>query len=156
MFVAPTLKGLPPQVIKAFSMLQRFVAPVIILAVSVWIDFNCFFESEEQLSHTESLYSSRGHMYDMYIFSSDFLLTLNLRALRRLSLVQALSDILLTWSVHVHVLEKMRPRRLWLVVSSKMVPFIKREGCWTGFNLPKKIIDKVLLGLNVTSQEFVH
>ena len=137
-------------------MLQSFVAPVIILAASVWIDSYCFFESEEQLSHTESLYSSRGGMYVMYIFSSDFLLTLNLRALRRLSLVQALSDILLTWSVHVHVLEKVRPRWLWLVVSSMMVPFIKREGCWTGFNLRVKIIDKVLLGLNVTSQEFAH
>ena len=59
--------------------------------------FQLFFESEEQLSHTESLYSSRGCMYDVYNFSSDFLLTLNLRALGRLSLAQALSDILLTW-----------------------------------------------------------
>ena len=108
-------------------MLQSFVAPVIILAASVWIHSNCFFESEEQLSHTESLYSRRGRMYDMYIFSSDFLLILNLRALRRLILVQALSDIPLTRSVHVHVLEKVRPRCLWLVVSSMMVPFIKKR-----------------------------
>ena len=95
-------------------------------------------------------------MYDMYIFSSDFLLTLNLRALRRSSLVQALSDIQLTGSVHVHVLAKVRPRCLWLVVSSMMVSFKKREGCWTGFNLRIKIIDKVLLELNVTSKEFAH
>ena len=43
-------------------MLQSFVAPTIILAASVWIAPNCFFESGEQLSHTESLYSSRGRM----------------------------------------------------------------------------------------------
>ena len=96
------------------------------------------------------------YIYDMYIFSSDFLLTLNLRLLRRLSLVQILSDILLTWSVRMHVLEKVRPRCLWLVVSLMVLPFIKREGCWTGFNLREKIIDAVLFGLNVTSQEFAH
>ena len=60
-------------------------------------------------------------------FSGDFLLTLNLRALKRLSIVLALSGMLLTWSVHVYVLEKVIPRCLWLVVSSMMVPFIKRE-----------------------------
>ena len=41
---------------------QSFVAPTIILAASVWIASNCFFEPVEQLSHTESLYSSRGRM----------------------------------------------------------------------------------------------
>ena len=46
----------------------------------------------------------------MYTFSGDFLLTLNLSALKRLSLVQTLSDILLKWSVHAHVLAKVRPR----------------------------------------------
>ena len=48
------------------------------------------------------------------------------------------SDAVLTWSVHVHVLEKSRPRCLWLVVSSMMVPFIKR---WTRLDLPEKIIE---------------
>ena len=38
------------------------------------------------------------------------------------------SDIVLTWSVHVHVLEKVRPKCLWLVFSSMMVPFIKETG----------------------------
>ena len=38
------------------------------------------------------------------------------------------SDIVLTWSVHVHVLEKVRPRCLWLVVSSMMMLFIKETG----------------------------
>ena len=65
-------------------MLHSFVAPAIILAASVWIDSNRFFESEEQLSNTVSLYSIRGRMYDIYIFSSNFLLTLNLRALLRI------------------------------------------------------------------------
>ena len=71
-----------------------------------------------------------GRKYDMYIFSSDFLLTLNLRTFKRLS--QALSDIVLTWYIHLHVLEKVRPRCLWLVVSSMMrsciSKLLKRKG----------------------------
>ena len=85
-----------PSSTKSFSMLQSFVAPETILADSVWIASNCVFDSDEQLSHTESLYSSNGRMNEMYNFSSDFLLTLNLRALKRLTLVQAFRDILLT------------------------------------------------------------
>ena len=55
-----------------------------------------------------------------------FLLTLNLRTLKRLSLVKALSDIVLTLSVHEHILEKVRPRCLWFVVSSIMVLFLTK------------------------------
>ena len=55
-------------------MLQSFVAPVIILAASVWIDSNCFFESEEQLSHTESLYLSRGGIWFKHILFDQSLL----------------------------------------------------------------------------------
>ena len=95
-------------------MLQSFVAPETILADSVWIPSNCFFDSGEQfgeqLSHTESLYSSIGRMNEMYNFSSYFLLTLNLRALKRLTLVQAFRDVLLTCSFHVQVLENVRPK----------------------------------------------
>ena len=79
---------------------------------SVWIASNCFFDSDEQLSHTESLYSSNGRMNEMYNFSSDFLLTLNLRALKRLTLVQAFRDILLTCSFQVQVFENVRPKCL--------------------------------------------
>ena len=89
-------------------MLQSFVAPETILADSVWIASNCFFDSDEQLSHTESLYISNGRMNELYNFSSDFLLTINLRALKRLTLVQAFRDILLTCSFHVQVLENVR------------------------------------------------
>ena len=67
--------------------------------------FYCFFDSDEQLSHTETLYSSNGRMNGIYNFASDFLLTLNIRALKRSSLVQAFRDIFLTCSVYVHVLE---------------------------------------------------
>ena len=70
------------------------------------------FESDEQLSHTETLYSSSGRTNEMYIFSSDFLLTLYFRTLKRLSLIQAFTDILFTCSVHVHVLENVRPKCL--------------------------------------------
>ena len=64
-------------------------------------------------------------MNEMYNFSSDFLLPLNLRALKRLTLVQAFRDILLTCSFHVQVLENVRPRCLLFVVSAMMVSFIK-------------------------------
>ena len=56
-------------------------------------------------------------MQDIFFFSSNFLLTLNLRVLKKLSLVHAFSDIMFTWSVHVNVLEKVRPKCLWLVLS---------------------------------------
>ena len=49
-----------PSSTKSLSMLQSLVAPEKILADSVWIASICFFDSDEQLSHTESLYSSNG------------------------------------------------------------------------------------------------
>ena len=54
---------------------RSFVAPETILANSEWIASSCFFDSDEQLSHTESLYSSNGRMNEMYFFFSDFLRT---------------------------------------------------------------------------------
>ena len=78
-------------------MLQSLVAPMTILAASGMIASNCDFDSNKPLSHTESVYSSNVRMNEMYNnFPSDFLLTLNLRTLRRLSLVKAFRDILLT------------------------------------------------------------
>ena len=145
-----------PSSTKSFSMLQSFVAPETILADSAWIASNCFFDSDEQLSYTEWLYSSNGRMNEMYNFSSDFLLTLNLRALKRLTLVQAFTVLLLTCSFHVQVLENVRPKCLWLVVSAMMVSFIKRGGCWTGFNLRDMTIDSILFALNRTSQSFAQ
>ena len=76
--------------------------------------------------------------------------------LRNWVLSMLFSDVLLTWSVHVHVLEKVRPKSLWRVVSSMMVPFIKRDEWCTGLDLREKIIDKVLLALNVASQAFAN
>ena len=93
-------------------MLQSLVVPQTTLADSVWIASNGSFDSDEQLSHTESPYSSNGRMNEIYNFSSDFLLTLNLRALKRLSIVQAFRDIFLTCSFHVQVLENVRPKCL--------------------------------------------
>ena len=37
-----------------------------------------------------------------------------------------------------------------------MVSFIKRGGCWTGFNLRDMTIDSVLFALNRTSQSFAQ
>ncbi len=45
-----------------FSMLHNLVAPVTILAASIWIDSNSFFNSNVQLSHILSLYSIKGRI----------------------------------------------------------------------------------------------
>ena len=104
-------------------MLQSFVAPVIILGASWCIRSNCFLDSFVQLSHTESLYSSSGRINAMYIFSSTFLYILNLIALIRLSLVHAVLVVFLICSVHVHELEKLRPKCLCFEVSVSTISF---------------------------------
>ena len=87
-------------------MLHNFVAHVSIRAASTWTASSSFFDSREQLSQTTSLYSKRGRIYAKYIFSKDFLETLNLRALNRFSLDQDFSEIDLTCSSQVPELEK--------------------------------------------------
>ena len=75
-------------------MLQSFVAPVIILAASLWTASSFVLLSAMALSQTASLYSSRGLIKEMYIISRACLLILNLSARSRLSLVQAVVVIL--------------------------------------------------------------
>ena len=137
-------------------MLQSFVASVIILAASWCIRSNCFLDSFVQLSHTESLYSSNGRINAMYIFSSAFLFILNLRALIRLNLVHAVAVILLICSVHVHGLEKLRPRYLCFEVSVSTISFILRGGCVTGFSFLDIRRDVVFIGLKSTNHEVAH
>ena len=48
---------------------------------------NFFFISLDELSQTESQYSSNGRIKEMYVCSKEFLLTLNLRARIRFSLI---------------------------------------------------------------------
>ena len=74
-----------PSSTRSFSILHSLVAPDMILSASIWIASSFFFESEEALSHTESQYSKSGRINEVYILSSAFRLTLNLRDLRRLS-----------------------------------------------------------------------
>ena len=49
-------------------MLQSMAVPDTILAATVWIASNCFFDSDDQLSHTESLYSSNVQTTEIYFF----------------------------------------------------------------------------------------
>ena len=84
-----------PRSVSSLLTLHSLVALVIIRAASIWITSSCLLVSVGQLSHTESQYSSRGSTYALYIFSSDFLLTLNLRARRRFNLVQAFTEMFL-------------------------------------------------------------
>ena len=52
----------------------------------------------------------------------------------RLSLVHAVSVTLLICSVHVHDLEKLRPKCLCFEVSLSMISFILSGGCVTGLS----------------------
>ena len=67
-----------PSSTKSFSVLQSLVAPKTIFAASVWIASNCFFDSDEQLSHTETLYTCtiNGRMneicHGILLFSMEF------------------------------------------------------------------------------------
>ena len=89
----------------------------------------------------------------MYIFSSAVLFILNLRALIRLSLVHAVSVILLICSVHVHEFEKLRPRCLCFEVSVSMISFILSGGCVTGLSFLDIRRNAVFVGLKSTNHE---
>ena len=63
-------------------------------------------------------------MLYIHFFSNDFILTLNSSVRKRLSLVHAFSEILVTCSAQLQVLEKVRPKCLWLFVSfAQTYPF---------------------------------
>ena len=65
-----------------------------------------FFDLNEQLSHTVSLYSKSGRTNAKYRFSNDFLDTRNIRALRRFTLVQSFSEMLTMYLSQLQVLRK--------------------------------------------------
>ena len=131
-------------------MLQNFVAPRTIRAASIWTaSSSVAFLTPENNYPKQHRYIPRE---DIYIFSKDFLETLNLRALYRFSLDQNFSDIDLTCSSRVPELENVRPRCLWQEVFLISVPLINRGGWNTGLRLHEVIIESVLRGLKVTSQ----
>ena len=137
-------------------MVQSFVALVIILAASCCIRPTCFLNSIVQSSSSESQYSVSGRIDAMYIFSSVFVFILNLRALIRLSLVHAVSVILLICSVHVHEHEKLRPKCLCFEVSVSTISFILSGGCVTGLSFLNSRRDVVFAGLKSTNHEVAH
>ena len=76
--VRPACKLSHPKSERSLVMLRSLVAPVIILAASLWTASNCFLLSVEALSQTASLYSRSGLIKDIYIFfSRAFLFILN-------------------------------------------------------------------------------
>ena len=93
--IPANLKRFPTKFLKEFVYTTKFCfdPPETILASSIWKASRSFFDANEQLSHTVSLYSKSGRTYAKYIFSNDFLDTRNLRALRRLTLVQAFCEM---------------------------------------------------------------
>ena len=95
------------------------------------------------LSQTESQYSSKGRTKDMYIFSKDFLLTLNLSVRSRFNRVEAFVVIVCICSDQVHVFEKVSPMCLCVSVSVSMVLFMSNGG-WCGrYNVRENIMDNV-------------
>ena len=74
------------------------------------------FYSVVAFSQTESPYTSKGRMKEMYIFFKDFLLFLNLSVRRRLRRVPAFVDIGCICSDQVHVFESVSLRRLCVSV----------------------------------------
>ena len=103
------------------------------------------------LSQTESQYSSKGRTKDMYIFSKDFLLTLNLSVRSRLSRAQAFVVIVCICSDQVHVFESVSPRCLCVSVSVSMVLFMSNGG-WCGrCNFRENIINSVFPVLKATN-----
>ena len=60
-------------------------------------------------------------------FSRDLLLTLNFSVCMILSLAHALSQMLLICSVQEQLLERIRPKCLWFVVSFIIVSCMKRK-----------------------------
>ena len=71
----------------------------------MWIASNFFFDSDEALSRTESQYSERGRINEVYILSSALRLILNFKGLRRFNLAQAFIDISFMCSDHACLLE---------------------------------------------------
>ena len=132
-------------------MLQSLVAPVMVLTASMWIVSNCFLASVEELSQTESLYSRRGLINDMYIFSSDFLLTLNLSARIRFSRLHTCPHIFSTWSDQVYLRESVRPKCLCVWVSEITIVVIVNGGCIADSVFLDIIIENALPAWKLTS-----
>ena len=87
----------------------------------------------------------------MYIFSKDFLLTLNLSVRSRLSHVQAFVVIVCICSDQVHVFESVISRCLCVSVSVSMVLFMSNGG-WCGrCNFQENIMDSVFPVLKATN-----
>ena len=114
---------------------------------------NFFFISLDELSQTESQYSNNGRIKETYIRSKEFLLTLNLRAGIKLSLINAFSQMVLIWSGQRQELEKVILRCLWVWVSLICVLFINSGG-WIGLlTFLDMTIDKGFAALKFTSQK---
>ena len=124
MFCATFLERVPLQIRRKFIMASEFRASCYNSGSFVMNIVKLFFNRSRTVSHTESLYSSRGQINAIYIFSSAFRLILNLSNLIRFNLDQAVSAIC---SIQEHVFDMVSPRCLWLVVSLRTTLFVSRE-----------------------------
>ena len=112
-------------------MLHSFVVPVIILFASWCIRSNCFLDSLMQLSHTDSLYSSRGRINAMHVC---------------LLSPCSFRDRFFNVFCPCERVREVDPRCLSFVVSVSMVSSILRAGCITGLSFLDIRRDVVLFG----------
>ena len=80
MLISPVLQRLPAQFIKESVDATKIGSPSYGSSSFYVNSLQLLLASGEELSHTASQYSRRGRINDMYICSSDFLLTLNFSA----------------------------------------------------------------------------
>ena len=132
------------------------VAPVTIIAASIWIFSSSFFSYCVQLSQIISAYSKIGRINEKYMVckverSSWYF---NFRSM--LILFHALGDISLKCSCQEHVLLKTNPRCLWEMTFFISVSFMYKGG-WAGGTAFLDIINSsVLFGLKFTNQVWDH
>ena len=99
-----------------------------------------FLDSVVALSQTESQYSSTARMEEMYIFSKDFVLILNVGVRSGLSRVKAFEDIFCICSDQVHVFNTVIPTGAYGCPS---LLFMSNGACCGGSYLQENIIDNV-------------
>ena len=123
------------------STLLSSVPPETFLVASIWTASRSFFDANEQVSHTVSLYSKSGRTYAKYIFKD----------LKKAYPSPGFSEMLTMCSSQLQVFEKVSLRCLCEGVSSIITPSIEIGGWKTGSLFREINIDNVLLGLKVTS-----
>ena len=134
------------------------MAPVTILAASIYIFSSSSSWYFVKLHQTTSAYSNVGLIKDVYIISNDFLFRWNLSVLIIWIRCHAFDVIKCICLCQLPLLSNVIPKCLWLSTLVSVSLFMIR-GWWTGLlnlRLREKSIDSVFLRLNKTSHLSAH